>query len=58
MVAPGTTCEERQCSVARAADQDVDGSKDHPMFSRMPNYFIIEYDGGPDAARMRAEAAR
>src|SRR5471032_2784882 len=23
---------------------DVDGSKDHPMFSRMPGYYIEEYD--------------
>lgn len=29
---------------AALAQQDVEGSKDHPMFSRFPNYFISEYD--------------
>jgi hypothetical protein len=29
-------------SAARA--QDIEGSKDHPMFSRMPGYQIVEYD--------------
>src|SRR5476651_1360669 len=33
------------CAVAAAAqDVDADGSKDHPMFSRMPGYYIEEYD--------------
>jgi outer membrane protein OmpA-like peptidoglycan-associated protein len=27
-----------------AVAQDADGSKDHPMFSRMPGYYIEEYD--------------
>src|SRR5690348_9992680 len=27
-----------------AGAQDAEGSKDHPMFSRMPTYFISEYD--------------
>src|SRR3954471_23325881 len=29
---------------ANAQDADADGSKDHPMFSRMPGYYIQEYD--------------
>jgi len=29
---------------AVAQDQDADGSKDHPMFSRMPGYYIEDYD--------------
>jgi outer membrane protein OmpA-like peptidoglycan-associated protein len=29
---------------ALAQDKDADGSKDHPMFSRMPGYYIEEYD--------------
>ena len=29
---------------ASAFAQDVEGSKDHPMFSRMPSYFISGYD--------------
>src|SRR2546421_10133169 len=28
----------------RAQDVDIDGSKDHPMFSRMPGYYINRYD--------------
>lgn len=33
------------CAVpALAQDQDADGSKDHPMFSRMPGYYIEDYD--------------
>jgi len=33
------------CAVpALAQDKDADGSKDHPMFSRMPGYYIEEYD--------------
>lgn len=28
---------------ARAAEQDVAGSKDHPLFTRMPNFHIYEY---------------
>jgi OOP family OmpA-OmpF porin len=28
----------------RAQDQDVDGSKDHPMLSRFPGYYIEDYD--------------
>lgn len=27
-----------------AQEKDADGSKDHPMFSRMPGYYIEEYD--------------
>ena len=27
-----------------AQDTDADGSKDHPMFSRMPGYYIEDYD--------------
>ncbi len=26
-----------------AADQDIKGSKDHPLLSRMPNFYIAEY---------------
>jgi OmpA-OmpF porin, OOP family len=29
--------------VAAAGDQDVKGSKDHPLLSRMPNFHITEY---------------
>lgn len=29
---------------AGAGGQDVEGSKDHPMFSRMPGYVISDYD--------------
>src|SRR5947209_14389314 len=29
---------------AARAQQDADGSKDHPMFSCMPGYYIEEYD--------------
>ena len=29
---------------ALAQDKDADGSTDHPMFSRMPGYYIEEYD--------------
>jgi OOP family OmpA-OmpF porin len=29
---------------ATAQDKDADGSKDHPMFSRMPGYYIEDYD--------------
>src|SRR5438309_1320931 len=29
---------------AHAQDVDADGSKDHPMFSRMPGYYIQDYD--------------
>jgi outer membrane protein OmpA-like peptidoglycan-associated protein len=29
---------------AVAQDVDTDGSKDHPMFSRMPGYYIQDYD--------------
>jgi OmpA-OmpF porin, OOP family len=29
---------------ARAQQQDEEGSKDHPMLSRMPGYFISDYD--------------
>jgi OOP family OmpA-OmpF porin len=29
---------------AAAQDTDADGSKDHPMFSRMPGYYIEDYD--------------
>ena len=28
----------------RAQDQDADGSKDHPMVSRFPGYYITDYD--------------
>jgi OmpA-OmpF porin, OOP family len=31
------------CGVAMAADQDAKGSKDHPLLSRMPDFFIAEY---------------
>jgi len=30
-------------SFAFAAEQDIKGSKDHPLLSRMPNFFISEY---------------
>ncbi|MCU1381647.1 MAG: hypothetical protein JWL71_344 [Acidobacteria bacterium] len=29
---------------ALAQDKDAEGSKDHPMFSRMPGYYIEDYD--------------
>ncbi len=29
---------------ARAQEADADGSKDHPVFSRMPGYYINSYD--------------
>ena len=33
------------CAIPAAAqDTDADGSKDHPMFSRMPGYYIEDYD--------------
>jgi OmpA-OmpF porin, OOP family len=33
------------CAAPSAAqDTDIDGSKDHPMFSRMPGYYIEDYD--------------
>ena len=31
-------------TAARAQDVDTDGAKDHPMFSRMPGYYINNYD--------------
>ncbi len=31
-------------SASTAGAQDIEGSKDHPMFSRMPGYQIQEYD--------------
>ncbi len=31
-------------AVPARAQNDEEGSKDHPMFSRMPGYFITEYD--------------
>jgi outer membrane protein OmpA-like peptidoglycan-associated protein len=31
-------------AVPAAAQQDVEGSKDHPMVSRFPGYYIEEYD--------------
>ena len=31
-------------TVISTQEQDVDGSKDHPMFSRMPGYVIESYD--------------
>jgi len=30
-------------SLSMAADQDLKGSKDHPLLTRMPNFFISEY---------------
>src|SRR3954463_5194315 len=30
-----------------AAQQDTEGSKDHPMLSRFPGYFITSYDEQP-----------
>src|SRR5450759_1163360 len=32
------------CFAVPARAQDVDGSKDHPMVSRFPGYFISDYD--------------
>ena len=32
------------CAAPARAQQDADGSKDHPMFSRMPGYYIESYD--------------
>jgi outer membrane protein OmpA-like peptidoglycan-associated protein len=29
---------------AAAQEQDAEGSKDHPMLSRMPGYYIVDYD--------------
>jgi OOP family OmpA-OmpF porin len=31
-------------AIAQDQQADVDGSKDHPMFSRMPGYYIQDYD--------------
>jgi len=31
-------------SLGLAQDQDVEGSKDHPLISRYPGSFIVEYD--------------
>jgi outer membrane protein OmpA-like peptidoglycan-associated protein len=31
-------------ATGRAQDADIEGSKDHPMFSRMPGYYINRYD--------------
>jgi len=31
------------CGVAMAADLDAKGSKDHPLLSRMPDFYIAEY---------------
>ena len=31
------------CGVAMAADQDAKGSKDHPLLSRMPDFYIDAY---------------
>jgi outer membrane protein OmpA-like peptidoglycan-associated protein len=39
-----------------AQDQDADGSKDHPMFSRMPGYYIDDYDAQDFAAHELALA--
>jgi outer membrane protein OmpA-like peptidoglycan-associated protein len=33
-----------------AAQDDVDGSKDHPMFTRVPGYHIVQYDAQDFAA--------
>lgn len=30
-------------NLSYAADQDAKGSKDHPMLSRMPDFYISEY---------------
>jgi OOP family OmpA-OmpF porin len=44
-------------STARA--QDVEGSKDHPMFSRMPDYAIVDYDAQDfGAAEFQIEPAK
>ena len=32
------------CAHLRAQEQDVEGSKDHPLFNRMPGYYIQQYD--------------
>src|SRR4051794_228468 len=32
------------CALPCAAQDDAEGSKDHPMFSRMPGYYIDDYD--------------
>ncbi len=29
--------------IAQEEEADVEGSKDHPMLTRMPNYFIVDY---------------
>lgn len=31
-------------SVSATAEQDVEGSRDHPLFTRLPNYFIDKYE--------------
>jgi hypothetical protein len=40
------------CALPCAAQDDTEGAKDHPMFSRMPGYYIDDYDandfGGVD----------
>jgi OOP family OmpA-OmpF porin len=30
--------------IASAQRQDTEGSKDHPILSRMPNFYIYQYD--------------
>src|SRR4029077_3689166 len=32
------------CALPCAAQDDAEGAKDHPMFSRMPGYYIDDYD--------------
>jgi OmpA-OmpF porin, OOP family len=32
------------CALPCAAQEDAEGAKDHPMFSRMPGYYIDDYD--------------
>jgi outer membrane protein OmpA-like peptidoglycan-associated protein len=43
----------------QAQEKDADGSKDHPMFSRMPGYYIEEYDAQDfSSVELETEPAR
>jgi OOP family OmpA-OmpF porin len=44
-------------SAAGVAAQDVEGSKDHPMLSRFPNYVITNYDASDFGSSQFADGA-
>jgi len=41
---PARAASARAAFAAVEGGQDAEGSRDHPMFSRMPGYFISDYD--------------